>query len=367
MAIYKLIVVFLCFCAFIYSATSKYTRVRKPYTINGSSSIECIKKGDKAFLLFFMGSLIIIRFLINPQSLPDTWYYADNFSSISRLDWKSILVDGGNYYGIPDEKGFIALSKIISYISKNDYIYIGIIGVIIISFYYLLIRDYSPLVWFSCVLFLLGSYNQSLFVLRQYIAMGIVYCSFPYIVKKDLKRFLLLIVLAFFFHRSSIVCIPFYFIYSIKDVNKVFAVTIASIIVARVALALIFSYILQYFGDLQSYLSDEDGANFTMIVYLCALLVLRLLILKNHFWESGITRLFSSALILAVAFAFLSYGFGFDRVVVYYSSLLCIIFPQTIMFSKSRFLRYGLGLLFVISQLYLWHGSLAHLETIQFL
>ena len=83
--------------------------------------------------------------------------------------------------------------------------------------------SYSLLIYFSGI-FLLQDMTQ----IRIAVASGILMLSIPYIVGRNFKKFIFLILLAVLFHYSAIVFVPFYFFNS-KSINKIFYFTIICI------------------------------------------------------------------------------------------------------------------------------------------
>lgn len=69
--------------------------------------------------------------------------------------------------------------------------------------------------WLSYLVFLLLFYNRSLNMCRQTISIVISLLAIQYAIEKKPIKFYLLILLAMGFHRTAIICLPFYFLVSI--------------------------------------------------------------------------------------------------------------------------------------------------------
>lgn len=93
---------------------------------------------------------------------------------------------------------------------------------------------FALLIYFSTI-FLIFDING----VRQGIALGITLVSTIYIFKRKIVYFSLLIILAFLFHKSSIVFFPFYFIYNIKYNFSIIQYSLLTI--AFIALGLLIS------------------------------------------------------------------------------------------------------------------------------
>lgn len=74
--------------------------------------------------------------------------------------------------------------------------------------------------WLGLFIFYFVFYNATLNAMRQYIAIAIVFFSSRYIEKKKIIKFLICIILALGFHKSSILCISFYPLYHLFKDNK---------------------------------------------------------------------------------------------------------------------------------------------------
>jgi len=128
------------------------------------------------------------------------------------------------------EPSFILIGSIIKHFFLNGFPLIIFIYALIgvstkikaipaISAYPLL----SVLIYFSSLYFL-----QDMNQIRTGGAIGFVFLSFPHILNRDFIRFLLLVLVATFFHYSAIVFIPFYF-FNRKSINKLFYIFIITV------------------------------------------------------------------------------------------------------------------------------------------
>lgn len=79
-------------------------------------------------------------------------------------------------------------------------------------------RDTSLSIGTLILLFLL--YSASLNIVRQSLSIAIVFYSIKYVIKRDIKRFIVLILIATGIHSSAFIAILFYFLYSKKSSRK---------------------------------------------------------------------------------------------------------------------------------------------------
>ena len=129
------------------------------------------------------------------------------------------------------EYGFQMYNVLLGAITDNRYIFIFITTCIIYVLLYQSIKDYCINYPFAIILFLGLWFFFSFTYLRQVMGATIAWLSVRYIIKRDLKRFLLVWFIAWSFHNSALVLLPMYFIPVKKyDRQKVIIVMILAFI-----------------------------------------------------------------------------------------------------------------------------------------
>lgn len=122
------------------------------------------------------------------------------------------------------EPGFVLLNYISSYLSKYPPI------IFVTSSFLMLLILYKGLGYYSkrgltsiglaLLIFISVFYFKMFTPIRLAIAVSIVFCSYKYIVSKNLKSFTIFILLAMCFHYTAFVVWPFYFYIVYGDKNK---------------------------------------------------------------------------------------------------------------------------------------------------
>lgn len=127
---------------------------------------------------------------------------------------------------------FVWLNKLVYHIFNNvDWLFI-ISSFITLYLVYKTIRKYSDNVTLSILmLFVTRFYLYSFTQVRQYIAIAIFIYAIKYIVNKDLKRYLLCILIAIGFHKTAIIYLPIYFIGNLKLSRSKYILAIMSSII----------------------------------------------------------------------------------------------------------------------------------------
>ena len=160
---------------------------------------------------------------------------------------------------------------------------------------------------FSMAFFLfmtLGIYFRTFNTVRYYLVLAITLYSFRYIFRKEYVKFILLIVLAAFFHKSVLVVIPIYFIANMKW--KKWYVAVLSVGAAGMLIFqdLIMKIALELYPSYKDtiYLQTETGlsGNLMSILRCVAVLGLALLCYQESWKEDEKNRFYIKLNFLAV-------------------------------------------------------------------
>ena len=126
------------------------------------------------------------------------------------------LVNSDAY--VPTEPGFNLLVKVIYGISGfENYLLVFAIYAFVTIFLFLLAiyeqSDEFPITYF--LFMALGYYFQTFSTVRYYLALALALYSMKFVVRRQWGRFVLLVILGSFFHKSLIVILPLYFLASL--------------------------------------------------------------------------------------------------------------------------------------------------------
>lgn len=126
------------------------------------------------------------------------------------------LVNSNAY--VPTEAGFNLLVKIIYGISGFENYLLVFAVYAFVTVYLFLLGSYEQSDDFPMTYFLfmaLGYYFQAFSTVRYYLALALAFYSMKFVVEKQWGRFILLVILGSFFHKSLLVVLPLYFLASI--------------------------------------------------------------------------------------------------------------------------------------------------------
>lgn len=168
---------------------------------------------NKNKTLFLALSCFIFALISGLRSIywPDTIVYVYTFeNSPSLLD----LTSSDKPQGF-SEKGFWAIGLITKLFTEDYQIYLCIVSLITFLFLFKDLKLYSlyPLIGL-CTYISRFYYGRNFMQIRAGVCYAILLLGIKYLQEKDWKKYFLIVFIAWLFHRSAIVAIPLYFIYT---------------------------------------------------------------------------------------------------------------------------------------------------------
>lgn len=292
---------------------------------------------DKFFMAITFLQLVIVHSFVDPFSLPDLPSYYSVFKTHSNsYDFLTLdkIIDADL------EPFYLLLSKIVSIIFGNFSIFLVLVSLFVLGAFFFFIKKYSPYVFLSILLLLLSVFNISIFILRQFIAIAICLFSINSIMEKKQIKFLVLIFIAFLFHRTAIVFIPVYYLYWIKTDKNIVLITVIGCVILYLMSKFILDYIIT---NSEKYSAYEGGGENSIINILLPLfsLIPYCLILKNKIFEKGINRVTSLCLIMSVALCISLISFPIvARISLYFNVIIYLLaYPIMMKYSNDNFLK----------------------------
>lgn len=315
----------------------------------------------------YRGSFLLLSFLIlffvhifkDPYSLPDLDQYLSGFEEVKRLSW-SQLAKYGFRISLKAEPGWVILNKVISQFSGNFFWLLFITSFLILIGPYKTIQKYCPprYVWIAVLLYFSGSFMQSLFVLRQHMAISICLLSIPSIISSNWKKYLLCCFIAISFHYSAIIWLPVYFICQIKSNKTLYLslIVISILIIAAYSIVLPMVALYLDFGYNSFAVKDsEGGAKVVEAIMMGAVVCVYLFATKGKFFDGSVEKIF--AVLLVLAFVFSIAGIGYPetgRLNMFYTRLIYIYIPLALYKQKSKTIRRTTGTILILLFLSVW-------------
>lgn len=326
-----------------------------------------IKKRQKDTLFVGVAFVVMwyIHSMVDPSSLPDLPIYKEVFESIGVTEWKHIP---NHWAHINMELGYLYFNKLIYLVITSFTVFLWIFSFLMLSFYVYTIKNYSPYIVLSVLLLLLIPYNQSLFVIRQHMAVAIYFSTIPLILNRKLIPFLFVAVVAFFIHRSSIVFVPIYFLLAFDGKRLVYAL-FTSIIVIYLLWQMVLSFSVLSFDYEWFAEKSERSTNLTTLIQSVLLYIFYIYTLRKEIFVNKINKLMFCILSLSVFTNFMSLGFNMGRITIYFNVFNILAIPITLTYIKTKFIRNVIGasiiLLFFIQMMY--GGNHQYVESMQLL
>lgn len=124
--------------------------------------------------------------------------------------------------------------------------------------------------------------------IRQTIAMGIVYSSLPFVIKKKWKKHYLMLILAYFIHSSALIFIPFYPLSVMKNTRKyiIWAILLTPVFMYSASSVMTYLSAGTMFESYANTTIDNQGTPvFSILLFIIGVGVW---IYRKHFHESNI-------------------------------------------------------------------------------
>lgn len=228
-----------------------------------------------------------------------------------------------------------------------------IISSLIIYFlFYKTILDISEDKRLSTILFLCFPlfYFNSLSIVRQFIALSIIFCGVRFIFKKNIILYVAIVFIASQFHSSAVFGIFLYFIYNIKfKPYLIFLLYIFSFFSSELV-----GYLVLLFSDKYAiYITEiggEGGSIILVFVKLIGLIMLPLTVLLNKHQDKELNFYFLTLYIGIFIWSSLSvYGHAGFRGALYFLIFLILLLPKILNKFKQRvLLKQGILILSII-------------------
>lgn len=199
-----------------------------------------LQKKKKIFVILQCIQWILISGLRAESVGADTVAYVWLFDMHKDMSWQDVFEQFRGYYSgeasaVSIEPGFLLVEKVVATIWDNQVFYRFVIASIFMSALGRFVYKNSDDPFLAFMLYAGLFYNMfSLTGYRQVlsVAVGILW-AYEYIKQRKFFKFILVVLLASTFHRSTLIFIPFYFI-SQKKITAMYAVTVITGIIGMI-------------------------------------------------------------------------------------------------------------------------------------
>lgn len=320
-----------------------YSKFKK--SITGNSNIKY------GYWIIFLSLFLISGFRVVGTGT-DTTLYKLYFETIDLYNYNTTWLDF--------EIGYYLLNEFVRLIT-DDYQYIFILAAFVTQ--YLInktLKDYSLSYSLSIFLYItLFFYYHSFNILRQYIAISLVFFSIKYIINKDLWKFLCIVLIASLFHRTALIMLPFYWIsrWNISNLMYIILTLIAIIFsIATDKIVHLISLVIPKFTFYVNY--SQEGASVNSIILIISIVIIFSLIYRKRLiLKDKSTTIYINLVYFALFFNILVKGnFVFSRIGEYFYIFILLLIPVCIKI-LNKYIRVILYLL-IIPIMFLYHNYL---------
>lgn len=311
------------------------------------------------FLVLSFGTMFIIMALRDKSVGTDTILYYDLFQTYSKMSIVEVFKQSTILY--------ILYNKVIAFFTNSNQWIIIMNAFIITTLTGKFIYDNSKNVAISTILFiLLYHYIQAFNIGRQYIALIIVATfGFKKLVEGKQLRFILVVLVATFFHNTAIICLLLIIFQKIKlNYKNFFYIVLSSIFgillmpyIIRLFIFIFPHYSLYFNGNMYFFASGEGRKIILTILYAILLFVNLLIKCKKEKNDIDIKKeqVINGAVMLAVIFGVLSLSsIVIGRIELYFSFYVILLIPELIeKVKKGKYLAYFIILLILFIPFYI--------------
>lgn len=169
---------------------------------------------------FFAIVMMLVAAFRPAEDTYDTHMYEERFFDVPSL-WDWINNGGDKIADIPLEYGYIFLNSVVKTVIDEPVIVFLLIASISVSIYYFVFKELSPYPMLSifCYMTFLYVFKETSQI-RNGAACAIALYSIKYVINKDLRKFILTILIASSFHLTAFIALIFYPVSLIKWTKK---------------------------------------------------------------------------------------------------------------------------------------------------
>ena len=293
------------------------------------NSLDLSEKTKKQAFLIFVGLLLVLLAALRHQSVgTDTSDYWHDYEIGRYATFKEAFTEWG------ENKAYYWLNGIFSNAGLPIQVWFGFLGVASVGPVFYLIYKYAENPLFSVILYLsVGTYAFTLAGLKQALAIALLIFAFIQVINKKTLAFLILVVLATFFHQTSIVFLVVYPLAKIKSLKIQTLIYSLMTLLAFFNAIPIIRVVLELLDNehYEGYLNE--GAQYSLVSFFIQLLMLLVCLLyaPNSKMEPHTKAAFFTMAFLGIAMQAYASSFAtMFRISVYFNSGALILMPNAL-------------------------------------
>lgn len=254
------------------------------------------------------------------------------------------------------EPGFQIIIEICAAFITKDPVFVMCIMSFLTNFFFLkVIYDQSKDIKLSIFFYLTwGYYFLAFNSIRSYFAMALALYSLRFVINKKYVRFLILIIIAALFHKSALICIPFYIIANreLKPIHFVFSIlALAAVVIFKNQIeTLIFKVYPSYLGSVY----DVNEFSYLNILKGIAVVGLGCLFYQKVKSSKLLTVCFNLNFFALVFYCVCYWVPQASRIGFYFNITCLILIPNLLKEIENKNSKYLISFVFIVLSLVLF-------------
>lgn len=248
-----------------------------------------------------------------------------------------------SYAALAIEPIWKIVNNILRFCGFQSQAFFFLTSLIILVCYYKGIKRLSPYFYLSIFLFIIaGFYFESANIVRQYVAMSLLFCGFIDFVEKRWLQYSLWVIIAAMFHISVLLVFPLIFLSNYRySTWMLCSIWTVSLFCGGYLLNLIVKYLLPILGEIGSYsyaIDDFDsGVTSGMLKIFYNLLALFVLVLYSKYsFRDRLIYVLTNMFLFGVIIYNLCYIFmPARRLYLYFFPYFIVLFPYCFLYFKK--------------------------------
>lgn len=215
-------------------------------------------------LLVFVGAILAALVGFRDETVGvDTMAYCRVFGEMAMYrSWEEVLSS------FSTEPGWNFCNWLLSRFSYHYYVILCFVGIISAYCALRVIRELSAAPLLSLFIYItLGYYLFGFAASRQAVAMAIYMLALPYLLKGDIKRYMVVVIIASLFHKTVLLGVPMWFLFRMPYNKKTITLVAIGGIVAGIAIPQIMAFAATVESRYAIYTQVEGGGELFMTFY----------------------------------------------------------------------------------------------------
>lgn len=315
------------------------------FILNSIGSKYYKKHKTVSSIIIFISFMILILLIGCRESVGtdyDSYIYYYNF--ISNLNFDELNVVDWEY-------GAVLIFKLTSLIFSNEKFIMIVLAILTIYPLYKLnkLYDYKYLPY-SILTYSLMLLSFSMNGMRQAIAMSFIALAVGYLMKENRLKSIILIIIAFLFHKSAIIIIPYLILFMIKKGSKIERDYTLVTLLISVIILFFNEYLINlgFISEYDYYLTDINIGNISLNAILFHIpIILIMLCFSNK--EQNHLNLLKGLVISGIILDFIGTSKQYlSRIALYYTMFEILLIPMLLKHINNQTTKKLISFLYII-------------------